>query len=141
MSLFNYILNDDEGKFQKKIYISQIMKISSSSKSKGSEKNTKNINKYNSKKIATESKKKEQIKKRSSESKRNSKENSIRYYTINTTSERKIKESSIEEFNKEEKFPENKIKNFNLFHSISITFIYLLFGHFFIPVNIYLKAI
>ena len=40
------------------------MKISSSSKSKGSEKNTKNINKYNSKKIATESKKKEQIKKR-----------------------------------------------------------------------------
>ena len=58
------INNDDEGKFQKKIYISQMMKISSSSKSKGSEKNTKNINKYNSKKIATESKKKEQIKKR-----------------------------------------------------------------------------
>jgi len=31
-----------------------------------------------------------------------------------------------------------KIKSFNLPYSVLITFIYLLFGHFFIPINIYL---
>jgi len=31
-----------------------------------------------------------------------------------------------------------KTKNFNISHSILITFIYLIFGHFFIPANIYL---
>jgi hypothetical protein len=40
--------------------------------------------------------------------------------------------------NKKEEFPEIKIKNFNLPISILITFIYLIFGHFFIPINIYL---
>ena len=177
------INNDDEGKFQKKINISQILKISSSSKSKGngSEKDSKNNNMNISTKIT--SKKTEQIKKRSSESKRNSKENSIQSYKIKTTSESKRKknnnqnsfldysngskrnrkdnnlqnysetttseskrddkQNSKEKFkklkeNKEEKLPKNKIKNFNIFHSILITFIYLIFGHFFIPVNIYL---
>jgi len=52
-------------------------------------------------------------------------------------------ENSKESFEKkiiieEEKFPKNKTKNFNLFHSILITFIYIIFGHFFIPINIYL---
>ena len=53
------------------------------------------------------------------------------------------KDSSKEKFKKqgkikEEKPYETKIINFNISHSILITFIYLIFGHFFIPINIYL---
>ena len=48
-----------------------------------------------------------------------------------------IKES-INIIKEEEKFSKIKIKNFNLLYSIVIAFIYSMFGHFFIIVNIYL---
>ena len=53
------------------------------------------------------------------------------------------KDSSKEKFKKQGKIKEEKpyettIINFNISHSILITFIYLIFGHFFIPINIYL---
>ena len=58
---------------------------------------------------------------------------------INHLGEQGSKEKILKISNKnKEKHQKDKTKNFNIPNSILITFIYLIFGHFFIPANIYL---
>ena len=79
---------------------------------------------------------------RKQENRNNSNKNSNKNYDKDkkdSSKETLKKPNNIEkEKNKEEKFFVTKTKNFNISNSILITFIYLIFGHFFIPINIYL---